>query len=304
MNLRHFKIFLAVCDNNCNTTHAAQALYLVQPAVSRAIQELERDYGVRLFDRLSRKLYLTEAGLRFREYAKHIVSLEEELETGMRSLSESATVCVGASITIGSQFLPGYVEAYQAQFPCTQIHVQVTASESLERAVCANEADIALIEGTVHNASLISEAYMKDRLLVVASPQYGFSPGQALSLDEVRKQRFLLREQGSGTREVFDSFMETAGVHISPIWESSSTTALLNAAIHGLGIAVLPQRMILGPLQRGRIICIRIEEIDFTRTFNMVYHKNKFIFPALRRFMDLCRNYELDYPLPKYSGLF
>ena len=242
--------------------------------------------------------------MRFLEYGKHIVSLEEELENGMRSLAENATVRIGASITIGSQFLPGYVQTYQRRFPHTRVQVRVTASESLEQAVCANEVDVALIEGSVHNhTSLVSEAYMRDRLLAVVSPDYGFEPEQVLPLDDVLRQPFLLREQGSGTREVFDSFMATAGLRVTPVWESTSTTALLNAALHGLGIAVLPERMILGPLQRKQVIHIEIEGMDFTRTFNMIYHKNKFLFPALQHFMELCKEHSLD-AAPFYNGLF
>ena len=102
MTLRHIRIFLAVCENGNNTTRAARALYLAQPAVSRAVAELEEYYGVRLFDRIGRRLYLTEAGRRMWEYAVHICGLFDDLEKGLRGWDEQGVLRVGASITIGS----------------------------------------------------------------------------------------------------------------------------------------------------------------------------------------------------------
>lgn len=98
MTLRHIRIFLAVCENGNNTTRAARALYLAQPAVSRAVAELEEYYGVRLFDRIGRRLYLTEAGRRMWEYAVHICGLFDDLEKGLRGWDEQGVLRVGASI--------------------------------------------------------------------------------------------------------------------------------------------------------------------------------------------------------------
>ena len=131
MTLRHIRIFLAVCENGNNTTRAARALYLAQPAVSRAVAELEEYYGVRLFDRIGRRLYLTEAGRRMWEYAVHICGLFDDLEKGLRGWDEQGVLRVGASITIGSQFLPGYVDAFRAAHPGVDVRVWVGPSEQL-----------------------------------------------------------------------------------------------------------------------------------------------------------------------------
>jgi len=78
---------------------------------------------------------------------------------------------------------------------------------------------------------------------------------------------------------------------------------LVNAVINGLGIAVLPHRMVMGPLQRGQVVTVRVEGLDFHRRFQIVYHKDKYLTSSAKAFLDLCRNYELDYPQPKYQGL-
>ena len=106
MTIRHLKIFLSVCENSFHTTKAAEELHMTQPAVSLAIKELEQHYGVILFDRIGRRLKITEAGQRLMEYSSHIISLFDDMEKGMKDWDSFGIIRIGASITIGSQFLP------------------------------------------------------------------------------------------------------------------------------------------------------------------------------------------------------
>ena len=144
---------------------------------------------------------------------------------------------------------------------------------------------------------------MEDHLVVICPANGAFQHGQELTIEEFRKQKFLLREPGSGTREVFNRVIEGAGFTVEPIWEAMSTTALVNAVINGLGIAVLPHRMVTGPLDRGLVTAVSVEGLDFKRKFHIVYHKEKYLTGSAKAFLDLCRNYETDYPMPTYHGL-
>lgn len=304
MTVRHIKIFLAVFDCGCNTTKAAESLHMTQPAVSLAIHELEQYYGVTLFDRMGRRLKITEAGLRFRTYASHISMLFDDMEKSMRDWDAFGLLRVGASITIGSQFLPYYVKAYHNRYPGTEVKALIAPSEQLEKKIIDNELDFALIEGVAHSEALISEAYMEDQLAVICPASEAFRRKKQFTISEFQQQKFLLRERGSGTREVFDRVIENAGFSVSPVWEAMSTTALVNAVINGLGIAVLPRRMVVGPLERGLVIAINVEGLDFRRKFHIIYHKEKLLTSAARNFIELCRNYEMDYPFPHYNGLY
>lgn len=304
MTIRHLNIFLAICRCGCNTTRAAETLHMAQPAVSLALKELEQYYGVTLFDRLGRRLWITEAGKRLENYAAHITSLFDDMEMGMRNWDSFGILRVGASITIGSQFLPNYVKAFQERCPGIQVRALIAPADQLEQKLLGNELDFALVEGVSHMPDFHSEEYMEDRLTVVCPADGRFKQGQLISQETFRAQKFLLRERGSGTREVFERVIEAAGFSVDPIWEAMSTTALVNAVINGLGISVLPQRMLAGPLKRGLVVCVRVEGLDFKRKFYLVYHKEKYLTASARAFMELCRSYELDYPLPQYSGLF
>lgn len=303
MTLRHMMIFRTVCEAGCHTTRAAEQLHMTQPAVSLAIRELEQYYGVRLFDRLGRRLQITEAGKRFLQYAIHISDLFDDMETGLRNWDTQGVLRVGASITIGSQFMPSYVRVFSGMYPETEVRVVVEPSDRLERKLIANELDVALIEGVAHDPSLVSEAYMEDRLSVVCPADGSWRQGQILTVEEFRRQRFLLREPGSGTREVFDRVIAQAGFSVSPVWVAMSTTALVNAVLNGLGIAVLPHRMVLPAVERGQVVTVGVEGLQFQRSFSILHHRDKFLTASARRFLALCRNYEADYPLPRYNGL-
>ena len=304
MTIRHMIIFRTVCENGYNSTKAAEVLHMTQPAVSLAIKELEQYYGVHLFDRIGRRLQITDAGQHFLQYAIHISDLFSDMETGLRDWDSKGVLRIGASITIGSQFLPNYVKAFSELCPELDVRVTVEQSERLEQKILANELDCALIEGIAHDPNIVSEAYMEDHLSVICSRDKGWKQGQVVSIEDFQRQRFLLREIGSGTREVFDRVVEQAGIHITPVWEAMSTTALVNAVINGLGIAVLPHRMILPALRQGLVCTVKVEGLSFSRNFHIIYHKDKFLTASAKRFINLCRDFEIDYPLPYYNGLY
>lgn len=304
MTLRHIRIFWEVCQQGNNITRAANALYMTQPAVSQAIRELEEHYGLRLFERYSRHLYITPAGQRLRQYAGQLLQQVERMEKSLQGCDDAGPLRVGATVTIGSQFLPCYVDTFHSLHPQTQVQVFVSPGEVLEQRLLHNQLDLALIEGGVHAPELMAEAYLEDSLLTVCAPGRPYSRGQVVTLEQLRDQPFLLREKGSATRETFDAAARAVGFSVEPAWEASSTTALVNAAVHGLGIAVLPRRMLFGPLERGIITAFQVPELDLRRRYWVVFHKEKFLTSAARDFIDLCKNYELDYPAPRYNGLY
>lgn len=222
----------------------------------------------------------------------------------MRDWDSYGILRVGASITIGSQFLPNYVKAFYSRYPGTEVRAVIAPSDQLEQKILSNELDFALIEGITHIPSFISEEYMEDHLTVICPINSGFRQGQEITVDELRGQNFLLRERGSGTREVFERVIEQAGIIVTPIWEAVSTTALVNVVINGLGISVLPHRMVVGPLKRGLVSAVSVKGLSFQRKFHIIYHKEKFLTSSAKAFMELCRNYEMDYPTPSYNDLY
>ena len=304
MTIRHIKIFLAVCSHDCNVTRAAEYLHMSQPAVSLALKEMEEYYGTALFERNGRHLVLVEAGRRLLEYAQNISNLFDDMEEHMMNWDTEGPIRVGASITIGSQFMPEYVSAYNARWPDTPVRVLIAPGEVLEEKVQNSELDFALVEGTVHDSRLEVRTYMRDRLALVVRPSSAPDPGRkTIRAEEMRNMKFLLREKGSGTREVFDHALEKAGFSIEPIWEAYSTTALIKAVEKGIGASVLPYRMAAAHIMRGQLTELIPEGLDLRRNFHIIYQKKRRLSAGARRFIDLCVNYEMDYPMIRLTDI-
>lgn len=289
MTLRHIEFFIALYENGFNTTKAAQALHVAQPAVSLALRELEDYYGIKLFDRIGRRLCITDAGTRFYEHAKGISLSFQALETEMRDWDGNGRLRIGASLTIGTRFLPGYVKAFREKFPNAHVRALVAPTEILENKILKNELDLALIEGIPSSSFLQAESYLKDSLAVVCPPDAPYASDSVLSQNEFRRQRLLLRERGSGTREVFEREIARAGFSVAPEWESMSTTALLNAVQSGLGIALLPKRLVSEAVKSGRVKEIRVENLSFERSFSIIRHREKYETASMKRFTELVK---------------
>lgn len=286
MTLRHIEFFIAVCENGCNTTKAAQHLHAAQPAVSLALREIESAYGIKLFDRIGKRLSITQAGKRFYEHAKGISLSLQRLEDEMRGW-DGGRLRTGASLTIGARFLPGYVKAYQQKYPGAHVQALVAPTEILEKKLLENELDLALIEGIPVSASLCAQSYMKDTLSVLCPPDFPYEAGSTITQDEFRVQKFLLRERGSGAREVFEREIARAGFSVAPVWEAMSTTALMNAVQSGLGVAVLPGQLAQDAVRRGLVKEISVQGLRFERSFSIIRHKEKYITASMKNFAAL-----------------
>ena len=238
MTLRHMKIFVSVYQNN-GITRASEELHLAQPSVSLAIRELEDYYGIRLFDRISRRLYVTEQGRMFYDYALHIVSLFDEMELGIRNWEHMGTLRIGSSITIGNFLLPGLVKKFTNTHPKNKVNVSVHNSSYIEDCILNNRIDFALIEGIPESPQIVRDPFMNDRLCLICGKAHPLASRDAVPLAELEQHNFILREPGSGGREILESLLTGFQIHLNAAWESVSTQAIVKAVAEGLGISFL-----------------------------------------------------------------
>jgi len=288
MTLRHLKIFVSVCREN-SITLAAKKLYISQPAVSNTIKELESYYGVKLFDRISKKLYLTESGKIVFNYALHINSLFEELEATIKNSDTTGNLKIGSSITIGTHLMPNYIKEFSLRFPDIQTVVTIDSSDIIEKLVLDNELDFALIEGVIHSNSIISKDFINDELIVICDLENPLLKKEIVSIEDLSSQNFLMREKNSGTRELAESILLLHNISLNPIWESSSTEAIINGVSKGIGISILPLQLVQDFIDRAQIRKLEVDGLKFKRQYHIIYHKNKFLTPAALKFISLCR---------------
>lgn len=290
MTLRHMRIFVAVCSAN-SITRAAEKLHIAQPAVSVAVRELEDYYGVKLFDRMSRRLYLTDMGRNFLEYAAHIVALFDDMERSIRQWEHAGKLRIGASITIGTHLMPRYVNAFYKDHPQSSVDVFIGSSDIIEKKILQNGLDFALIEGTVHSQSILCETFTTDRLAVICSPDDPLCGKETVTIAHLLSRPLLLRETGSGTRELFDHALASLEYGYTPAWESTSTEALINATGEGLGVSVLPYMLVQDALKKGAVVELQIEGLHLNRGLHVIRHKNKLLTGLAKEFIEMCRNF-------------
>ncbi len=291
MTLRHMRIFVAVCSEN-SITKAAGKLHIAQPAVSIAVKELEEYYDVKLFDRISKRLYLTDAGKKMLEYATHILSLFDDMENTVRQWERSGKLQIGASITIGTHLMPQYVSTFLKSHPQASIEVFIGSSDIIEKKILQNDLDFAFIEGTIHSDNIICDAYMKDRLAVICSPSDPLCKKKTVTIEQLLSRQLLLREEGSGTRELFDHVLKSFEYTYTPAWESTSTEALVNAVSKGLGVSVLPYMLVRDELENETVVELHVAQLNFDRKFYVIYHKNKLLANLAKEFIAMCRNFD------------
>lgn len=288
MTVRHLRIFVAVYQEG-SITKASASLHLAQPSVSLAIRELEEYYGVRLFDRMSRRIYVTDMGREFYNYAIHIVSLFEEMEQKIRNWDTVGTLRVGSSVTIGNVILPSLVQRFQKEHPQIDVHVSIYNSNTLEQCILDNRIDFALVEGDSSHPQITQLPFMEDRLCLICGKNDPLADQESVMLRDLEKRSFLLREIGSAGRELFDSVMLMNHFPVEPVWESVSTQAIITAVAKGLGISVLPQLLVKDAIDQGEVLEKRVEDASFTRKFSVIYHKNKYLSASAKTFIQLCR---------------
>ncbi len=284
MTLRHAEIFLAVYETG-NMRRAAESLYISQPTVSGAIREIEEEYGVLLFNRLNHRLFITPEGELLASYARRLLALYREMEHQLKNRAALPFLRIGATLTVGTCILPDILQAKKEQLAA---RVTVNNTRSIEEQLLRGELDVGYVEGQIHHPDLIIEPVMEDRLIAVAA---GPVP-EPLSLAELcRRYSLLMREPGSGTREILDRALMERSLPCEEGWVCSNTQAILRAAEAGLGAAIISRLLAAEALHRGTLQEISLTDCELNRTFRLVWHKDKLMTPPLQLFRQACMEY-------------
>ena len=284
MTYRHWHIFIGVCEA-MNMTRAAEQLHMTQPSVSQAVRELETHYGVRLFERLGRRIYLTPAGEELLAYARRAVALDTLAESAMREFAAGGRLRIGASVTVGEVLLVPLLARLQKEQPQLSVTSAIHNTAELEAQLLADALDLALVEGEVGSPELVQQPFLADALVFVDSPGRGGSERPAAAL---AGRRFFVREAGSGTRRLFEAGMQRAGIAWELAGEYNSAAAIKAAVAAGLGLTAISHRAVAAELAAGQLATFRVPGVSFSRRFRIVYHRQKYLSPAMQAVIRLC----------------
>ncbi|MBC8610077.1 LysR family transcriptional regulator [Massilimaliae timonensis] len=291
MTIKHLKVFLVVAEEK-NMSVAAGKLFLSQPTVSQTISEMEKHYGVKLFERYPKTLYLTEAGERLKGYAQHIVASFDRLDQIMAQAAEEKQLRIGASVTVGNCIISELADQLKQEFPNIRTFIRVDNTRVIENQLLQNQLDVAVVEGEIKSTEILTKPVIDDCMVLVCSRFHPFADRRHVSLRELAEEQFILREEGSGTRELFESKMKAEGVPVHVCWECSNLGSIKQALLHNHGLSVLSARLVADELRSGELCVVKIEDCVWKRRFCTAIHKNKHLTEELEVFLELAGCYQ------------
>ncbi len=288
MTLRHLRIFITVYQQQ-SITKAAEALNMTQPAVTRAIQELEEHYARPLFERIHRRIYVTEAGRQLYKQAVHVNAIMDKMETDMTDWEEAGVMRIGAGTTLGCVLLPRVLSAFMKAHPRLRIRSTVTDTTRLQEMLLHNEIDFALIEGAPEDPSLERMPIGKDRMVLILPKEHPLCGRENITIPDLAEYPVIASERGSASRNFLEHLFSMHGLSLSPVMESGSIPVILQAVQAGLGISLMPRKLVS---MYGDPRALEERPLSYeilTRESHLVWHENKYIGQSAREFIDLVK---------------
>ncbi len=274
MTIRHLKVFICVVENN-GITKAADKLYIAQPAVSQTIAELEKHYGVKLFDRLNRKLYLTPYGDRLLEYARSLCGNFDDIEREFASSSDGGYLRIGATVTIGTCLLPNYLAKF-TNADKYKINVEVSNTKAIEKLILQSKIDISLVEGSIESKDIVTIPFYQDEIIFVAKDK------------TINTDCIIVREAGSGSRDIVVSNLNKLAITPTNIWTISNTEGIINMLECGIGFSAISKLLVKKQLENGTLIDLKFGLIK--REFSIAYHKDKIFSDVINNFIKIVKD--------------
>lgn len=293
MTVRHLMIFITVAEQS-SMSAAAKSLYLSQPTVSQTIRELEKHYNGLLFERFGKKLYLTERGKLLLPHAKELVQNFQHLDEMMLNQGQAPTLRLGSTITVGTCLTPAFVLDLKKKFTDLNVYSYVSNTRDIEQKLLRSELDAAVVEGEINAPELTVLPIIDDSLVLAVGKNHPFYQANHLSVMDLNDQNYAMREAGSGTRQLFEDFASRYNISYEVTWEANSPRTLLNAVLYDQVLSVMSLRLMEPEIKNRTIHVFFQKRGEWNRKFKLVYHKNKFLTPAI---------YELEKILHKYKHM-
>lgn len=292
MELRQLTTFRMVAAT-LNFTRTAAALNYVQSSVTAQIQALEEELGVRLFDRLGKRVVLTDAGQRFLSYAEKILTLTEEARIAVADTDDPVgTLMISAPETLCIYRLPMLLQRFHLSYPHVRLDFRPISFARLRQSVAEGEVDIgfALLEEPLVASGLCVETLLQERLLLLAPPDHPLTRLQQVRPSDLKDEQMLLTEAGCSYRNLFVHALAREGIHLHSTVEFSSVEAIKQCVMVGMGLAVLPEITVQKEIAQDQLVALQWNEPDFYVMTDMLWHKEKWISPALRAFLSMARS--------------
>jgi DNA-binding transcriptional LysR family regulator len=291
--LRHLEVFVAIARLE-NVSAGAQSIALSQSAASTALAELERRSGRALFDRTAKRLRLNETGRMLLPRALELLDRARELDAVLAGRGGPGPLRLGATVTIGNHLAPGLIERYRALGPDARIALTIDNMSAIARAVLAFDLDLGLIEGDYQDPDLLVTHWLDDELAVFCAPDHPLAREIRCSIDDVLAQSWVVREQGSGTRQTLDRAMSRYWSRWTIGAEFNQIEAIKSAVAAGTMIGCVSRLALADAFACGRLVELKVAGLALRRRLYTIVRKEKFVTVGMAALLDLCAGMAAD----------
>ena len=289
VTLRQMEIFLEVAHTG-HLTKVAEKMGLSQSAVSMSIKELENIIGYKLFDRINKKLALNEKGRAFAEAIAPLVGKLNDIEEEFKNDENNGELLIGVSTTIADYLIPSIICDYMRSYPQVKVDLKNGNTRNIVEMIESGAVDLGFVEGNVDSTLIKQEVVGLDELIVVTGDRELASKKEEYCIDELLDKRWILREEGSGMREVFLTHLGDMAAQINLFLELGHPESIKNMLIQsGECLTCLPRISVMKELERGDLFEVKIKKLKFERHFLLIYHRDKYKTSLLNKFIYFTR---------------
>lgn len=287
LSLRQLEIFEKIASTG-SVTRAGEELLLTQSAVSMALSQLEQLSSVPLFERSGRRLVLNDAGRLLLKEAREILRVVKRVEQQLQGDSGELVgeLLVGGSTTIANYLLPSLLGAFARQYPMTRVQLRVGNTQQVADWLESGELDIAFVEGPCHSHGLVAVHWRDDELVVVVGAEHSWGREKRVTLEQLAAAPWIMREKGSGTREIFEDAMERADISYRIALEFGHTEAIKNGVAAGLGVSCLSRIAVDRELEYGRLVEVT-SPLLLGRSLTLLKRRNSCCTALLDAFLEV-----------------
>ncbi len=290
MDLNQFRVFYHAAKLK-SFSQAAEALSVTRPLISIRIKQIEEAYGVRLFERSGRRVELTNAGEMLFSYAERVFNLVKEADSRLEDMKGigigTLKICTG--LTVGTYYLPPLITAFQQQYPQIEIRMKVKNTRAVVQDILSFTDDLGFVGNMDPNEDIVITPLWEDELAVIVSRSHALARCRSLPPEKLHHQTFILREQGSGTRELVEGTLERCKISVKTALELGSDEAIKRAVEVGLGISMVPKRVVREEVKKGSIRAIRLSGETPILRYCTIHHKDKYVSSVIRAFIDMAK---------------
>ena len=301
MDDHKLRVFCSVAETR-SFSKASKAMYLTQPAISLQVRALEEQLGTKLFRRSNKAVSLTETGEILYRHAKKILAAYAAIEKEINEATGlvKGKLLIGASTTLATYYLPNIIVEFKKRYPDILVDFERGNTQNIVESILKARIDLGLVEGEVRDQRLVVEKMDSDELLLVVHSKHPWADRHDISIHEIIDQAFIMREEGSGTRQVIENTLKKAGIsseQLNIVMYLGSTEAIKTAVENGLGVSILSGWAVERELRFKVLKALSFKDIRFQRDFSLIYQKKAFHTQPAEKFMELLKKFPMAHTI-------